>query len=104
MPIPALERGCAGDAGGLGIDVDRSVGNHLGEAREAVEAVGVDAVAGGLGEETRAQGGAVAAQTKVLGRAVEGGVEIGVGDAKHGSVDYMRWVWWRAMRRLAVGE
>ena len=90
VAVPAFDSERAwrlrGDAGGLGVDVDRAVGDHLGEAREAVEAVGVDAVAGGFGEEARAQGGAIAVQTEVLGRAVEGGVEIVVGDAEHGGL------------------
>ena len=49
----------AGDEGGLGVDVDAAVEDHGFEAGEAVEAVGVDAVAGGFGEEAGAECGAV---------------------------------------------
>ena len=48
-----------GGEGGFGVDVDAAVADHGVEAGEAVEAVGVDAVAGGFGEEAGAEGGAV---------------------------------------------
>ena len=70
------------------MDVDRAVGDHLGEAGEAVKAMGVDAVAGGFGEEAGAEGGAVALEAEVEGSAVERGVEIVVGNAEHEVVDY----------------
>jgi hypothetical protein len=69
--------------GGFGGDVDAAVGDHLGEAREAVEAVGVDTIACGLGEEAGAEGGALTAQAEVPGSAEESGVEVGVGNSKH---------------------
>jgi len=69
------------------VDVDAAVADHGGEAREAIEAVGVHAVACGFGEEAGAEGGAVGFGS--VGDAegeyglVEGGVEFGVGDS-HG--------------------
>ena len=39
--------------------------------------MGVDAVAGGVGEETGTDGGAVAAQAEMLGGSQERGVEVG---------------------------
>jgi hypothetical protein len=50
--------------------------------------MGVDAVAGGFGEEAGAEGGAVALEAEVEGSAVERGVEIVVGNAEHEVVDY----------------
>ena len=90
VAVPALDsEGCGaggwgGDEFGLGVDVDAAVGDHGGEAREAVEAVGVDAVAGGLGEEAGAEGGARLGQAEGEHGAVEGGVEVVEGDAEHG--------------------
>ncbi len=50
VSVPSLEGSEAGDEGGLGVDIDAAVADHGGEAGEAVEAVGVYAVAGGFGE------------------------------------------------------
>ena len=59
MAVPALDGAEGWRAGGFGVDVDAAVADHGVEAWKAVEAVGVDAVAGGFGEETGAEGGAV---------------------------------------------
>jgi len=86
MSVPALDGGSTGDAGGLGGEVDAAVGDHLHEAWKSVEAVAVDAVACGLGEEARAECGAFSMQTEVQHRAVKRVVEVGVGNSQHGSV------------------
>ena len=54
VSVPALDTSEGCGAGGLGVDVDAAVLDHGGEAGEAIEAVGVDAVAGGFGEEAGA--------------------------------------------------
>ena len=84
MPVPALQRTGASDARRLGSYVDAAVGHHRGEAREAVEAVGVDAVARGLCKEPGAERGALALESKVQHSSVESVVEVGVGDSRHG--------------------
>ncbi len=67
--------------------VDRhAVAKGFEEARESVEAVGVDAVAGGFGKETGAEGGAILGEAKLLHGAEEGRVELVEGNSRHGSV------------------
>ena len=59
MAVPAFDRSEARGLRRFGVDVDAAVADRFGEAREAVEAVGVDAVARCLGEEARAVSGTV---------------------------------------------
>ena len=90
MPRLPFQRSMAaegGGEGGFGVDVDAAVEDHGFEAREAVEAVGVDAVAGGLGEEAGAEGGAVFAEAEVEHGSAECFVEVVVGDSEHDGLD-----------------
>ena len=84
VAVPAFDGREGRDEAGFGVDVDAAVGDHVGEAGEAIQAVGVYAVASGFGEEARAEGGAFAREAEVESGAVEGGVEIVVRDAEHG--------------------
>ena len=83
VAVPALDGAEGGGEGGFGVDVDAAVEDHGFEAGEAVEAVGVDAVAGGFGDEAGGEGGAVFAEAEAEHGAAEGFVEVGVGDSEH---------------------
>lgn len=83
VAVPALDGAEGGCESGLDVDVDATVANHSFKTWEAVEAVGVDAVAGGFGEETGAEGGAVFCEAEEEQRFPEGFVEIVVGDSQH---------------------
>jgi hypothetical protein len=84
MALPSLDGSDASGFDGFGLDVDAAVANGFNKAWESVEAVGVDAVAGGFGEETGAQDGAVLAEAKLLDGAEESRVELVEGNSKHG--------------------
>jgi hypothetical protein len=64
--------------------VERSVRDHCGQARKAVQPVGVDAVARRLGEEARTERGALIREAKVQHCAQEDVIQFGVGNAGHG--------------------
>ena len=70
----------------LGVDVDAAVLDHPDEAWKSVDAVGIDAVARGLGEEAGAECCAISIETKVQHSAVQRVVEVGVRNSQHGSV------------------
>ncbi len=57
--IPAFERAAALDSLRLSLDIDAAGADHADETREAVEAVGVDAIACSFGEETGTASGAL---------------------------------------------
>jgi hypothetical protein len=86
MAIPALESSESGDECGFGLDVDAAVGDHLGESREAVEAVGVNAIARGIREQAGAERGALGLKAKVQRGALQGGIQIVVGNSEHGAI------------------
>ena len=65
VAVPAFQRAEGGGCGGSGDGVDGVVADHLGEAREAGDAVGVDAVAVGFGDEAGGEGGAVVGEAEV---------------------------------------
>jgi hypothetical protein len=54
MPIPAFERAQTSSSGGLSVDVDAAILDHRGEARKAVQSMGVDAIASSFGKQSRA--------------------------------------------------
>ena len=58
--VPSLERAEALHEDRLGVDLDRSLPHVLDEIREAVQPMRRDAVAAGVGEQPRAEFGAVA--------------------------------------------
>ena len=84
IAVPSFDgaEGCG--EGGFGVDVDTAVEEHGFEAGEAVEAVGVDAVAGGFGDEAGGEGGTVFAEAEAQHGAAEGFVEVVVGNSEHG--------------------
>ncbi len=84
MAVPALEHRRSANAFGPAVHVHLAVGDHLGEAREAVQAMGVNAVAGGLGEEPGAERGALPGEAEAQCGAVEGGFKVGEGNAQRG--------------------
>jgi hypothetical protein len=84
VAVPAFDTAEGCGEGGFGVDVDAAVEDHGFEAGEAVEAVGVDAVAGGFGDEAGGEGGAVFAEAEAQHGAAEGFVEVVVGDSEHG--------------------
>ncbi len=55
VAIPTLDAAEGGGQCGDGVDVDAAVFDHRPKAREAIEAVRVDAIAGRFGEELRAE-------------------------------------------------
>ena len=63
--------------------MDAAVADHGSEAGEAGQAMGADAVAVGFGVEAGAQGRGGGGDAEVEDGAVEGGFEVGVGDAEH---------------------
>lgn len=66
MPVPAFERAEPGDTGWGNARIDAAVGDHALKARETVETMGVDAVAGGFSNETSAEGGTIAFQARAI--------------------------------------
>ena len=84
VAVPALERAVAKDEGRGRCDVDQAAADRGDEAGETIEAVSVDAVAGGLGDEAGGEGGAVGREAEGGEGAGEVAVEIGEGDAHEG--------------------
>ncbi len=90
VAVPAFDGDCSaarassGDEFGGGVDVYAAVVDGGGEAGEAIEPVGLDAVAGAFGEDAGAEVGAVADEAEGEVGLGEGDDEIGEGDARHG--------------------
>ena len=83
VAVPAFEgaEGCG--CGGGGLRVDCAVADHLGEAGEAGYAVGADTVAVGFGDEAGGESGAWFGEAEVEEGFLDGGGEVGDGDAEH---------------------
>ena len=65
VAVPAFEGAEGSGCGGSGEGVDGVVADHLGEAGEAGDAVGVDAVKVGFGDEAGGESGAVVGEAEV---------------------------------------
>ena len=83
VAVPALECAEGGDGFGCGAGVDGAEADHLGEAWEAGDAVGADAVAVGFGGEAGGERGAVGGEAEVEESALDVVREVGDGDAQH---------------------
>ena len=81
--VPTLECAEGGDADGCGMDVYGPILDGGEEAREAEDAVGVDAVKSGLCEETGAELGAFGGEAVAFEDGGEGVVELSEWDAGH---------------------
>ena len=87
---PAFECAEAGDALGFGEWIDGAVADHLGEAWEAGDAVGADAVAVGFGGEAGGECGAGWGEAEADEGLFDGVGEVVEGDAEHGLLERMR--------------
>lgn len=94
VSVPALDGSRGGYERGRGVNVDAAVADHGGEAREAVEAVRLDAVARAFGEDAGAARGSLRPEAEVEGGLGESVNELGEEDARHGA---MVLLWWPAI-------
>ena len=68
------------------MDVDDAAVDHADELRETVQAVRVDAIAAGVGEEAGAESGAIAFKAEIQEDSRENILEFFVGNSEHGFV------------------
>ncbi len=82
-PIPALQSGETAELFGLSLDIDAAIAHHRDEAGKAVDAVRIDAVASGLGEEPGTGLRPAGREAELAEDAGEGLLHFFKGDAGH---------------------
>ena len=83
---PAFDGSEAGDELGGCVRIDGAEADHFGEAWDAGDAVGADAVAVGFCGEAGGEGGTLGGETEVEHGAFEGALEFGERNAAHGFI------------------
>ena len=80
---PAFDGPEAGDELGGGVGIDGAEADHFGEAWDAGDAVGADAVTIGFCGETGGEGGTLGGETEVEHGAFDGALQFGERNAAH---------------------